>query len=166
MRTALLLALLALAVVSGCVEFSDPEEVDASPTPQCTPPTANDVDISLLVADATAYATHPAAARFVVGTQVLSCTTAMVPADGNLEILLGGFGPVGGARVELVLSVDTSGAHSAGDLTQSFLIGVDGTLTPDGPCSVHETWDLAFSTTGAVSETIAWELGAACPGTL
>lgn len=171
MRTfprALLLALVGFALATGCIEWSDPEgegdAVPTSPTPQCTPPTAYDVDVSLIVADATAYSGKPATARFFLPTQVLSCTSAMVPADGNFEIFLDGSGPMGGARVELVLSSDADPAHTAGDLTQSFLIGADGTLTADSPCSPHEEWDLAFSTAGATSEAVTWELGVACPG--
>lgn len=163
MLRSLLLALVTVSVATGCVTWSDPSG-DESPTPQCTPPTANDVDLSLLVADAISFADHPATARFVVGTTILSCTSAMVPNDGNFEILLGGFGPIGGAFVELVLSSDADPAHAAGDLTQKFLMDEDGTVTPDAPCSVHETWDLAFSVSGAVSEAVTWELGMSCPG--
>lgn len=168
MRTtfrALLLALGAVSIATGCISWSEPSEDDGagSPTPMCTPPTANDVDVSLLVADADAFAGRPALARFVSGTQVFSCTSAMVPAGGDFEITLGGFGP-GGATVELVLSSDGDSAHTSGDFTQGFLLDVDGTVTPDAPCSVHETWDLAFSVTGASSEAVTWSTGIGCPG--
>lgn len=162
MPCALLLALVTVSIATGCVSWSDDD--DESPTPQCTPPTASNVDVSLLVADAIAFADHPVAARFVLGTQVLSCTSAMVPSGGDFELQLGGGGPIGNAAVELILSSDADPAHSAGDLTQRFLMNEDGTVTPDAPCSVHETWDLAFSVSGAVSESVTWELGMSCPG--
>ena len=91
MRTilrALLASLVGVSIASGCVSWSEPTEVDDSPTPQCTPPSANSVDVNLLVADAFAFADNPVAARFVLGTQVLSCTTAMVPAGGDVALFL------------------------------------------------------------------------------
>ena len=167
MRTiprALLLCVAAVSIAAGCVTFSDPTS-DESPTPQCTPPTANAIDVNLFVADAFAFGGKPAAVRFVAGTQVLACSTAMIPVGGDFELNVDGFGPMGGAFVELVLSSDASAVYgSAGDFTQRFDLDEDGTVTPDAPCSVHEVWDLVFSLTGAASEPVAWEPGVACPG--
>lgn len=148
----------------GCVTFSDAGDDDGSPTPECTPPPTNSVDISLLLADAIAYGDKPLGARFEVAGTVLACTTAMVPVSGDIEILLDVFGPVGGGTLELVLSSDDNPAHGSGDFARRFVIGVDGTVTEDAPCSVHQTWDLAFSMAGASSESVTWEVGLACPG--
>src|SRR5688500_7969344 len=123
MRRAFLMSTVAISVATSCVAWEDD---DATPTAQCTPPTANDVDVTLSVTGAEAFAGNPASARFVLGTQVLSCTSTMVPAGGSFELLLDGFGPMGGATVELVLSSDANPAHTGGDLTQTFLIDQDG----------------------------------------
>lgn len=161
---ALLLCVVAISIAAGCVTFSDPTS-DESPTPQCTLPSQNAVDVNLIVADAFAYGGKPAAVRFVAGTQVLACSTAMIPVSGDFELNFDGFGPMGDAFVELVLSSDASAVYgSAGDFTQRFDVYEDGTFTPDAPCAVHAVWDLVFSLTGATSQPVTWEPGVACPG--
>ena len=159
----ILLTAAVACLAAACFEIDEVDEA-TSPTPQCTPPTANDVDVTLAVTDADAFVGRPVLARFVAPTQVLSCTSSLVPAGGEFELMLSGGGVIGNAFLEVVLSSDGEPAHGGGDLTQSFSLYADGTLTEDYPCSVHVEWDLTFSAESP-AEAVTWELGASCPGT-
>lgn len=156
------LALLSLA--SACISIEGDDDDASTPTPLCTPPPANQAHVTVQVTDAAAFEAHPISMRLVLLGGALSCTSSMVPASGTLDISDDAFGPLGGMTLELVLSSDGDAAHSAGDLTRAFTLGVDGTDTPEGPCSVNFDWDLSFSATDDTPSAVTWGLGLACPG--
>lgn len=161
-----LAALLVLVAIPGClwtVGADDDDDVASSPTPVCTPPSANDIDVLLHVTDAEAFEGNAIALRLVLDDTVMTCTTALVPASGALDLVDEVLGVVGGLTAELVLSSDASAVHGAGDDTRTFTLDVDGTVTSEGPCSVEEEWTLSFDADTDGNSAVTWPLGEACP---
>lgn len=163
-RSFLLTGVALLSLISACISIEGDDDDATSPTPQCTLPPANDTHVTLQLTDAEAFEGNPVSMRLARDGGGITCTSSMVPAGGALELSRDAFGPMGGLTAELVLSSDTDPAHSAGDLTRLFEVGVDGTLTYESPCSVPVDWDLTFSATEDAPSAITWELGTACPG--
>lgn len=163
---AMLLGGLALAsLASACISFEGDDDEATTGTPYCTPPPGQQAHVTMHVTDAAAFDGHPVSMRLLlpIGYGLL-CTSSMVPASGTFDISGDAGGVLGGMTLELVLSSDGNPAYSAGDLTRTFTLGVDGTETSEGPCSVNFDWDLAFSATDDTAGAVTWELGLACPG--
>lgn len=163
------LALLALVSAAGCITFSDAEDAGddddaaSSPTPICTAPPAIDLDVTLQIQDAEAFDGNIAGARLVLADTVMSCTSALIPASGILDLTLQAFGPIGNIRAELVLSSDASIVHGSGDLTRSFQMGVDGSVFQDDECQPPTDWIVDFSATSDTAGSVTWPLGEGCP---
>ena len=93
----------------------------------------------------------------------MSCSTGAIAVAGTIDLTGGAFGPVGDARVEVVLSSDGSAAFGTGDRTYAFSLGADGDVT-GAACGVDRTWTIALDAEATLLSSVTWVPGLACPG--
>lgn len=154
----LILPVLMIAASVAC----DDESLDGDA--QCTPPTAISLTVLVQGTNAEAFAGRPAAMRVLAADSVVMiCTTGAIAVAGTIDLTGATFGPVGDARVEVVLSSDGSAAFGTGDRTYAFRLNVDGALTGDA-CGIDRTWTLTLDAEATPTDSVTWVPGLACPG--